>query len=351
MKIAALIPAYCPDEKLITLLQELSTNTDYQIFVVDDGNGEKGKEIFDSAKEYSTVLVHEVNRGKGAALKTGISYILENTDCDGVVTLDADGQHTLEDTKKTVTALNENPDALILGGRLFTGKIPLRSRFGNNVTRGVFKLFTGVSLHDTQSGLRAFSRKLMEELRSLEGDRYEYEMNVLLDCAKRKVKIVEVPIETIYIEENKSSHVSPIKDSFKIYKLIFKVGTPTFILFALSSILSFACDYLLFSLFTLLFKFENGVLISNVLARIMSATLNYSLNKLIVFKKKGELAQTLLGYCLLAAGILAANTALLYVFIDIVHINTYVAKLLVEVILFMVSWTVQRFVIFKNKKK
>lgn len=350
MKIAALIPAYRPDEKLIELLRELSANTDYQIFVVDDGNGDSGKAIFDSAKEYSTVLVHEVNRGKGAALKTGISHILENTDCDGVVTLDADGQHTVEDTRKTVDALCENPDALILGGRLFSGKIPLRSRFGNTVTRGVFKLFTGVSLHDTQSGLRAFSRKLMEELRALEGDRYEYEMNVLLDCAKRKVRIVEIPIETIYLEENKSSHFSPVKDSFKIYKLIFKVGTPTFILFALSSLLSFVVDYLLFSLFTVTFKFENGVLLSNVLARIISATFNYSLNKLIVFKKKGELAQTFLGYCLLAIGILAANTALLHVFVNIVSINTYAAKLLVEAILFAVSWTVQRFVIFRNKK-
>ena len=351
MRIAALIPAYQPDEKLITLLQELRDRTDYDIFVVDDGGGASFARIFESAKEYATVLVHEQNRGKGAALKTGIAYILENTSCEGVVTLDSDGQHTVEDTRKTVDALAQNPEALVLGGRRFSGKIPLRSRFGNSVTRGVFKMFTGASVYDTQSGLRAFSRKLMQELSELEGDRYEYEMNVLIVCAKRKIPIVEVPIETIYLEENKSSHFSPIKDSFKIYKLIFKVATPTFVLFALSSLLSFAVDYLLFSLFTLLFKFDSGVLVSNILARVISATFNYSLNKLIVFKKKGQLAQTFLGYFLLALGILAANTALLYVFVNIAHINAYVSKLLVEAILFMVSWIAQRFLIFKTKKK
>lgn len=351
MKIAALIPAYQPDEKLITLLEELSAKTDYFILVVNDGSRVECASIFEQAKKYSTVITHEVNRGKGAALKTGIKYILESTDCDGVVTLDADGQHTVSDTQRTVTALIENPDSFIVGGRLFSGKVPWKSRAGNSITRWVFKMSTGVSVHDTQTGLRAFSRKLMGELCDLAGDRYEYEMNVLLECTARSVPIVEIPIDTIYIEDNKSSHFNPFKDSWKIYKLIIKFSAPMLLLFMLSSFVSFIVDFSLFSAFTVVFKGEENVWLCNVLARVISATVNYLLNKLIVFKKKGKIAQTFLAYCLLAAGILVGNTVLLHLLVNYAHINPYGAKVLVEIIMFTVSWIMQRFVIFKTKKK
>lgn len=351
MKIAALIPAYQPDEKLITLLEELSAKTDYFILVVNDGSRAECAPIFEQAKKYSEVIAHEVNRGKGAALKTGIKYILENTDCDGVVTLDADGQHTVSDTQRTVGALIENPDSFIVGGRLFSGKVPWKSRAGNGITRWVFKVSTGVSVHDTQTGLRAFSRKLMVDLCNLVGDRYEYEMNVLLECTARSIPIVEIPIDTIYIEDNKSSHFNPFKDSWKIYKLIIKFAAPMFLLFMLSSFASFIVDFSLFSAFTFLFKGEENVWICNVLARVISATVNYLLNKFIVFKKKGKTAQTFFAYCLLAIGILVGNTVILHLFVNFAHINPYVAKVIVEVIMFIVSWIVQRFVIFKGKKK
>lgn len=350
MKIAALIPAYQPDEKLITLLEELSANTEYSIFVIDDGSKEECAPIFAEAKRFATVLVHEVNRGKGAALKTGISYIMENTDCEGIVTLDSDGQHTVKDTNRTVEALEQNPSALIVGGRLFSGKVPLRSKFGNTVTRGVFKLSTGVSVRDTQTGLRAFSREHMPLMAALKGDRYEYEMNVLLECTEKSIQIVEIPIETIYIEENKSSHFNPLKDSWKIYKLIIKFGAPTLLLFIASSLLSFVIDFLLYALFTNFFKGDRNVWICNILARTISATVNYWLNKLIVFKKKGKTAQTFLAYCLLAVGVLVGNTLLLQVLVNCAHMNPYGAKLLVEFIMFFISWFVQRFLIFKKKK-
>ena len=351
MKVAALIPAYQPDEKLIKLLEELSAKTEYPIFVINDGSKKECDWIFEEAKKYSTVIAHEVNRGKGAALKTGISYILENTDCEGVVTLDADGQHTVADTKKTVDALIEHPNSFIVGGRLFTGNVPARSKFGNTVTRTVFKMSTGVSVHDTQTGLRAFSCKVINDLGELAGDRYEYEMNVLLECTARNIPIVEIPIETIYIEENKSSHFNTFKDSWKIYKLIFKFALPTFLLFALSSLISFAIDYLLYTLFhTFIFTGDQNVWICNVCARVISATANYWLNKFIVFKKKGKTAQTFLAYCLLAACILVGNTLLLQLFVHVTPMSPYVAKLVVEAIMFVVSFVVQRFIIFRPKK-
>ena len=351
MKIAALIPAYQPDEKLISLLEELNARTDYFILVVNDGSRKECNPIFDAAKKYAAVIAHEVNRGKGAALKTGIKYILESTDCEGVVTLDADGQHTVEDTNRTVDALVENPDAFVIGGRLFSGKVPWKSRAGNAITRAVFKISTGVSVHDTQTGLRAFSRKLMVELGELYGDRYEYEMNVLLDCTARGVPIVEIPIDTIYIEDNKSSHFNPFKDSWKIYKLIIKFCAPTLLLFIASSLASFVIDFSLFSLFTLILKGEQNVWLCNIFARVISATANYVFNKLVVFKKKGKTAQTFFAYCMLATGILVGNTLLLHTLVSFTHINAYVAKVIVEAIMFVISWFVQRFVIFKHKKK
>ena len=351
MKVAALIPAYQPDEKLITLLEELSAKTEYLIVVINDGSRKECDVIFEEAKKYSTVISHEVNKGKGAALKTGISYIFENTDCDGIVTLDADGQHTVVDTKKTVDALIEHPDSFVIGGRSFTGNVPFKSRNGNAITRFVFKISTGVSVYDTQTGLRAFSRKVIEELGELEGDRYEYEMNVLLECTRRAIPIYEIPIETIYIEENKSSHFNPLKDSWKIYKLIFKFALPTFFLFLAASLASFAIDYLFYTLFhTFVFKGDANVWLCNVCARLISATANYFINKFIVFRKKGKTAQTFLAYCLLAACILLGNTLLLQLFVHVTPMSPYIAKLVVEAIMFVLSFVVQKFIIFRPKK-
>ena len=350
MKIAALIPAYQPDEKLIALLRELSAKTDYFILVINDGSRKECDPIFEAAKQYSTVVAHEVNRGKGAAIKTGISYITEHTDCEGIVTLDADGQHTVADTKKTVDALIEHPDSFIVGGRLFTGNVPARSKFGNAITRAVFKISTGVSVHDTQTGLRAFSCKVINDLGELKGDRYEYEMNVLLECTRREVPIYEIPIETIYIEENKSSHFNPLKDSWKIYKLIIKFALPTLLLFLGSSLVSFFIDYALVMIFASFIGDEN-VWIYNTLARVISATANYLINKFIVFKKTGKTAQTFLAYCLLAAGILVVNNTLLHMLVNYTPIDLAYSKWIVETVMFIVSWFVQRFIIFRRKKK
>ena len=367
MKIAALIPAYQPDEKLIALLEDLRANTDYFILVINDGSRKECAPVFETAKKYSTVVEHEVNRGKGAALKTGIKYILENTDCDGIVTLDADGQHTVADTKKTVNALIENPESFIIGGRLFTGNVPFRSKAGNTITRAVFKISTGVSVHDTQTGLRAFSRKIIEELGELKGDRYEYEMNVLLKCADMGIPMYEIPIETIYIEENKSSHFNPFKDSWKIYKLILKFALPTLLLFILISGVSWLIDAGLYHLLLALFgnaKEAQGSLFQvldltqcHIVARLVSAPINYLLNKFIVFRSKGKTAQNFLEYCLLAAGILVGSSLIISVIENTVPQDTFFTpyvqytKHIVDGAMFMVSWFVQRFFIFKRKKK
>lgn len=218
----ALIPAYNPDYKLINLIAELINNK-FVIVVVNDGSNNDSLDIFNTIRDKCILIDHEVNKGKGVALKTGLQFIVNNFNDYVVVTLDCDGQHTIKDTINICKYANENTDSLILGSRMFnTNDVPVRSKLGNKITRGIFHLVTGNKIYDTQTGLRAFSEKIAKELLHIDGDRFEYEINVLLDFSKRKIPIKEIEIETVYIDNNSSSHFKPIRDSFKIYKQIFK---------------------------------------------------------------------------------------------------------------------------------
>lgn len=217
-----LVPAYEPDNRLVKLVTDLSKEG-FDIVVINDGSGPFYKEIFDKCKDSSTVISYDVNEGKGYALKTGLKYIKDNYEGNYiVVTMDCDGQHTIIDAKKLIRECQSDRKNLYLGKRIRSDKTPFRSRLGNSITRFVFKLVSGLDVYDTQTGLRAFSDELTNYLLEIEGNRFEYEMNVLLSCAKDKVKIKEVEIETIYIDNNSGSHFNGIKDSYRIYRDIFK---------------------------------------------------------------------------------------------------------------------------------
>jgi len=205
------IPAYQPDNKLIKLVEKIHDKSDFKILIIDDGSSPACQKIFDKASQYATILRHEVNQGKGHALKTAFQFIKEQNSYGTVVTADADGQHKIWDIFRTANKASENPNKLILGVRAFTGKVPLRSRFGNSLTKALFKLQTGVGVTDTQTGLRAFTTNLIPFMLKIEGKRYEYEMNMLLEATK-EYEIVEVPIETVYINDNEASHFRPIRD-------------------------------------------------------------------------------------------------------------------------------------------
>ena len=220
MKTVVLIPAYKPDEALIKTVIELHSYG-YMLMVVDDGGGSDYDDIFNLVKQFATVLRKKENHGKGAALKTGFRYILNKMpEADYIITADADGQHKPYDISRVDAKLHEGSQ-FVLGSREFVGDVPIRSKIGNTITRAVFSAVSGVNVYDTQTGLRGFSRSLLEWLISVPGHRYEYEMYMLLDAAKNKIKIDEIPIETVYEKGNPSSHFNPIKDSAKIYKAIF----------------------------------------------------------------------------------------------------------------------------------
>jgi putative flippase GtrA len=227
---------------------------------------------------------------------------------------------------------------LILGSRALRENVPLRSQFGNTVTRTVFALFTGHPIHDTQTGLRAFHTSLIPALLQIEGDRYEYEMNVLLEFSRGRIPIVEVEISTIYLENNSRSHFNTLRDSFRVYKEIIK--------FSASSLICFGVDYGLYSLLTLA---TGSLTLANISARVVSASLNYYINRRHVFKSDHSVLKSGLQYAALAVAILAVNTLLLSLLVDHAGLNRYAAKLLTEAILFMASWFIQRYLIFHKR--
>ena len=333
------IPAFEPDEKLISVVNGITEETDFRIILVNDGSGADYDGIFSQCKDKTVYLEHEKNRGKGAALKTAFSYLKEQDSPFVVVTADADGQHKLSDIIRVSEAVSERPERLTMGCRKFTGEIPLRSRFGNSVTKYVYSFAAGVKVSDTQTGLRGFMSDKLDFMLSVSGERYEYEMNMLLECARAGTGFNEVPIETVYIGENETSHFHPLADSVRIYRDIIK--------FSCASFVSFIVDYLLYTVFLLLTK---NLIASNIMARVLSASFNFTMNKRYVFRNKDKLLPTAVKYFALAAFILAANTLILDLLVKFVIPNEFISKIIVEILLFMLSWTVQRTVVFRTRK-
>ena len=331
----ALIPAYEPDDELVKLVKELKENK-YKIVVVNDGSDKEYNKVFNSIDKDAKIISYDINQGKGHALKTGLEYIQKTYPESIIVTMDADGQHTVKDAIKLCEYVKDHPKYVALGSRFRSKKTPLRSKIGNTITMIVFTLLTGSKIYDTQTGLRAFSSIHLPYLLSIEGNRYEYEMNVLLNLNRNRIKCKEIPIEVIYIDNNKASHFKTIRDSYLIYKEIIK--------FSGSSIISFIVDYILYSIS---FALTANLIMSNVLARIISGSVNYTINKHIVFKSRKSVLQSAIYYIFLAAIILILNTLILKLLVTAVGINAYIAKIVTELVLFILSYTVQKRFVFK----
>lgn len=337
MKKVILIPSYEPDDKLIKLVNNLKKEK-LDIIVVNDGSGKEYDNLFKEIDKKSKVISYNTNKGKGYALKRGLEYIKENYKNYIVVTMDSDGQHSVKDAINLSNYAENHLDELVVGKRIRSEKTPLRSKIGNGITMLIYELTTGVKVYDTQTGLRAFSNNLMDFMLNVDGNRYEYEMNVLLQASSNNIKIKEIEIETIYIENNKASHFNTIKDSYRVYKEIIK--------YSLSSIISFIIDYILFTIFSLL----TTVTLSNIFARIISASVNYTINKKVVFKSNKNVITSLLQYAILAICILTLNTCLLNVLVNI-GINKYISKVIVEVCLSVISFLVQKRMVFKKNER
>ena len=345
MKTALIIPAYKPAKELLALVDRFLANPAFVPVVVDDGSGAEYEPVFSALPQGVCLLRHPVNRGKGAALKTAFRHVLENLpDCKLAVTADADGQHKYEDILRVCSTAEANPAALVLGSRKFEGDVPLRSRLGNGITRQVFGIASGVKVYDTQTGLRAFGREALKAFTEVSGERYEYEINMLLTAAQSGMPIIEEWIETVYLNDNASSHFNPFKDSLKIYMCIFK--------FCASSLLAFAVDYVLALLLkglTASWGAAASTTFSVVVARLVSATVNFTVNRRVVFNGNESLGKALAKYAALAACILGLNLALMHVLTGPLGIPFALAKIIVEMTLFLLNFVLQGKFVFRKK--
>ncbi len=214
-----LIPAYKPDHLMIELLVSLKEEG-FDVVVINDGSGEHFTDIFKEAEKYAIVLDQNPNRGKGAALRLGFSYVnLHPQEHSYLITCDADGQHAVKDIIKVNDKLHET-NHIVLGSRKFDKSVPKRSRNGNFMSRLCRTLLTKEYVPDDQCGLRGFPIEDIFNITTLQGDHYEYEMNVICDLQIKRLKFEEVPIETIYLNNNSSSHFKPSLDTFRIQRTI-----------------------------------------------------------------------------------------------------------------------------------
>ena len=361
-----IIPSYEPDERLNALIESLKGAALGPIVVVDDGSGEKYQKYFEDAKAAGcVVLMHEVNKGKGRALKDAFSYCIENIpDILGCVTADSDGQHTVDDIEKCVNELNRHPECLVMGCRDFSGDdVPWKSSFGNNVTKRVCKYLCGVSVSDTQTGLRAIPAQFMRELDQIKGERFEFETNMLLET-KDSYKIIEVPIQTIYESKKEhQTHFRPFVDSFRIYKLF----GAKFIKFTFSSLSSSIIDLALFAILCRVLKVDSAqssqyvslidrilhdvTIPTTIIARVVSCIYNYLINYHLVFKSKERSSKSIIKYFSLAVVQMLLSASLVSTVVTFTKGPRLIIKMCIDTILFLISFVIQREFVFKSRKK
>jgi len=339
--IALLIPAYKPDKSLVALVAKCLERVDGPILIVNDGSPAEFQALFNALKAFDrvTVLTHEINLGKGQALKTGFKFLTLNyPQATGVVTADADGQHLVEDIERVVRELAQYPQYLILGARQFGDEVPLRSRFGNILTRIVFRFFLGTKITDTQTGLRGIPLNIVRDAIHLKSSNYDFEMDMLVSCKQSGVEFREVPIRTVYLDGNKSSHFNPILDSLRIYFVFFR--------FMGASLTSAVLDY---SVFFLVFHFYQSVVVATVMARICTLLTSYYLIKGFVFKKTEWNWIRFAQYLGLVAVMGCFSIAMTKTFYSL-GFSIFLAKLASEGALYFANFVIQREFIFKGKK-
>ncbi len=367
------LPAYDPDEKMIPLVRELAAqkSPDDRILIIDDGSTPTHrKKIFAPLEELPdvTILHHEVNRGKGAALKTAFRFILDQPDLAtiaGCVTADCDGQHPVARMLEAKAIMEKNPDALVLGCRRFSGDLPWKSQLGNQITKWTFRVLLRRPISDTQTGLRGIPAAFMQLYLKIPQNRFEYETQMLLVTPENH--FVEFPLETIYFDQNSGTHFRPVKDALRIYGVVFHFFFSRIWLFFLSSLSAYFVDLGLFSL--LFYRFLTTPVVCNLPflgvidirlflcctgARVVSSIWNFSINRIIVFRKKkaAQLGRDLVRYYLLALCIMLLSWGALEIVTRfwIAERLAWLAKILIDAVLFLFSYTVQRNHIFNQGK-
>ena len=335
-----LIPAYNPDDKFISFLKQLKENGFEKIIVVNDGSKKETDHYFEEAKNNykCDIVTHKTNKGYGKALKSGTERFIElygnNNDINGLIHCDCDGQHSVNDIIRFSNALEQDNDSIIVGIRNFDHhNVPLKNKIGNKLTSLIFKSLIGIDIEDTQCGLRAIPSKYASFSSNIHGDGFEYTTSLLLQAKKENIKIKQLPIETIYLNNNETSHFNPFKDSIRIYSLIFK--------FLLSSLSSSLLDLLMFTLFL---KATDNIILSTYLARIISCIYTFFVNKEAVFKKGNK--RSLIRFIILCVVLGTLSAFITHALDSYLDFNTTLLKMFVDTCLFFLSYYVQKEFVF-----
>ncbi|WP_265455868.1 GtrA family protein [Enterococcus sp. HY326] len=335
-----LIPIYQPTAKTLAFMQELSQQI-APIIVVDDGSGPDYQAAFQEIESLGAeVLTYPDNLGKGHALKAGFKFIQENYPNRSVVTADGDGQHTISDISQMLQRTESlREQQFLLGVRSFSkATTPTRSLFGNRMTSLIYYLSSGIRLEDTQTGLRGFPSASLPDLLLIKGQRFEYEMNQLLELPQADYQIETLPIATVYEEKNHLSHFRTIQDSFLVYRPL--------VAFLLSSLSSALVDVTLFVLIAAIFGQQaQMLLVATVTARILSGIFNYQVNRKLVFQNKTNIKQSFWKYSLLFGSQLLLSWLGVTLLSSVIQ-SILISKLVIDFILFFFSFSIQKRVVF-----
>jgi glycosyltransferase involved in cell wall biosynthesis len=339
--IAVVVPAYRPNGSVLDVVTALAERGIASIIVIDDGSGPDFRPIFEELTGIPGVHVlrHAINLGKGAALKTAFNHVLAwMPDAIGVVTADADGQHDPDDIVRVCQRFTEAPDALILGARGFAGEVPLRSRFGNSLTRRVMRAVLGQRLTDTQTGLRAIPRALLPRLMKVPATGYEFELEMLIAAKHQAVKVIEQPIRTIYEPGNPASHFQPLRDSMRIYFVLLR--------FSMISLVTALIDNVTFYL---VFHATGTIAGSQIAGRTAAVLFNYRSVRRAVFFSDQPHFILLPRYLTLVAVNALASYAGIRLLTTFTPLGVFPAKILIESLMFIANFTIQRDLIFTRR--
>ena len=331
-----LIPSYEPDQNLINVVDSLIDNK-FPVMVVNDGSNASFDALFDKIKDKVTYLSYESNHGKGYALKYGFKKVLELfPDIRFVITVDGDGQHSIEDINRVYDTLVEK-DKTVLGTRDFGKDIPPKSKFGNWYSRFNRSWVTKQYLSDDQCGLRGFPVRYLPYMIKIKGDRYEYEMNQVMRLQMMHVDIITLPIKTIYIDGNSTTHFNPFKDTLRIHSLI-----------AYHAIASIICNLLLISMMILAFHYTSLPTYAPIYISYLGTTLLYLLIVNIIYPVRNRWA--CIGVELLSTGLeMLIAHLLLWLTLDIFHWNYIAITPFVVVFASLINIPLARFLDYANK--
>ncbi len=349
---AIILPSLNPDDKFIKVLEGIVESGFQHIVVVDDGSDADRQTYFEraAALPQCVVLHHEVNKGKGRALKDAFMYVDEHMpEVQGVITIDGDGQHLTKDIIACGDLMLKEKDKVVLGCRDFDQPgVPPKSLAGNKTTSRMFRICYGIKLSDTQTGLRAIPRKYLKSFSNIEGERFEYETNMLLQMKRMGIEFVEQPIETVYEDENAGTHFDPVKDTWRIFKIMFKFLLSS----AGSTLIDLGIFYLVMRIFGGCFgKFAE--LGSTVIARICSSFANFNANNSIVFANKSNYKRAMFRYYCLCIPQMFVSAGLVTFFNNLCQnsaaIIATLIKFAVDTCLFFISYHIQREWVFSQK--